>query len=666
MREMMAETKVTLAAHQLSEQVKESKWLWGNFRDEYSTEVKSIKLYVGVDILQQIWRKKVASKDKYKRGGKEDDQFDVQTMKLESCLNQLDEATQLLADAWSLDRSSDYDSRQHHLAKMRATGNLVVGLSKRALTNEAACIDLLGELAELEKLIDPKSPAASMLHRYDKHQSQNTTRSGKTKTESSSSNRPENGDTNNQAEHESNDWQERNEHENSNWNHPQPPSPCGYARREGPASLMPIIGVMSREVLTDRPVEVPAQGKAQVRLKRTPNFSRAGKCSLCSEEHEAGELLRLAQLICLQPGNTALMRTMLEGGKEEEERRAIIELSCLAPGDKDLHSPDFGFWRPTSMAKTYRDLDPADFPQLWQRPSFEDLLTCLNELHIEPRVWTSAASEKTLQEGQENTARYRRDVISYLATIVGSALRWLKDDEQREAIWDAASHCLSQRCGRAGMGEITRRWPFQNRQVPFELTVREPPITGDSLGHKTWGSSFLMAQLLDSFKSKSLPHLLTSGRRESTSVLELGSGTGLLGIATAAMWQVEVVLSDLPDIMPNLDYNIEQNRAIVERLGGSIILASDGIYDEDHPELLSSAIHENLLDSAESRAIVMVPLRDQITKRLIAKFRSSMNAGTLPLIALEEHVLTGQDDWGDDDDSQAVECWWAIFGKQQA
>ncbi|KAI8955064.1 hypothetical protein F4801DRAFT_531090 [Xylaria longipes] len=217
MKEMMAETKVTLAAHQLSEQVKESKWLWGNFRDEYSTEVKSIKLYVGVDILQQIWRKKVASKDKYKRGGKEDDQFDVQTMKLESCLNQLDEATQLLADAWSLDRSSDYDSRQHHLAKMRATGNLVVGLSKRALTNEAACIDLLGELAELEKLIDPKSPAASMLHRYDKHQSQNTTRSGKTKTESSSSNRPENGDTNNQAEHESSDWQERNEHENSNW-----------------------------------------------------------------------------------------------------------------------------------------------------------------------------------------------------------------------------------------------------------------------------------------------------------------------------------------------------------------------------------------------------------------------------------------------------------------
>ncbi|KAI0452676.1 hypothetical protein F5B21DRAFT_482542 [Xylaria acuta] len=217
MREMMAETKVSLAAHQLSEQVKESKWFWGKFRDEYSLEVKSIKLYVGVDILQQIWRKKVASKDKYKRGGKEDDQqFDIQTMKLESCLNQLDEATQLLAEAWSSDYSSDYDSRQHHLAKMRATGHLVVNLSKRAVTNETACIDLLEELAELEKLIDPRSSAASMLHRYDKRQSQNPTRSGKGKAESSSSNRPENGDINNQTEHDSNNWQEGNEHENSN------------------------------------------------------------------------------------------------------------------------------------------------------------------------------------------------------------------------------------------------------------------------------------------------------------------------------------------------------------------------------------------------------------------------------------------------------------------
>ncbi|TGJ87569.1 hypothetical protein E0Z10_g1192 [Xylaria hypoxylon] len=344
------------------------------------------------------------------------------------------------------------------------------------------------------------------------------------------------------------------------------------------------------------------------------------------------------------------------------------------------------------MAKTYRDISPEDFPQVWQRPSFEDFLACLKQLHIEPSIWCSGEPRKTLQENRENTARSRREVISYLGSIVSNALQWIKDDDQKEAIWEEASRCLSQRCGRAGMSEITRRWPFQNRQVPFELIVREPSITGDSLGHKTWGSSFLMAQLLDSLISGSLAHLLTPGRRESLKILELGSGTGLLGIAAAAMWQAEVVLSDLPNIMPNLDYNIEQNRAAVEQLGGNlssgvlvwgsesgndakfshgnrfnIILVADGVYDDNHPDLLPSAIREQLSDDSDSRAIVMVPIRDEATKRLIEQFRSSMGDSALPLAVFEEHILTGQDDWGDDDDeSQAVECWWAIFGRQLA
>ncbi|KAI1309816.1 putative methyltransferase-domain-containing protein [Xylaria venustula] len=343
------------------------------------------------------------------------------------------------------------------------------------------------------------------------------------------------------------------------------------------------------------------------------------------------------------------------------------------------------------MTATYRDISPLDFPQVWQRPSFEELLACLKQLHIEPQVWGPKSSKTPLLETQEKTARDRREVTSYLASIISNTLHWLHDDDQREAIWDEASRCLSQRCGRAGMGEMTRRWPFEDRQIPFELTVREPPITSDALGHKTWGSSFVMAQLLDGLTSGSLSHLLVPGCRESLKVLELGSGTGLLGIAAAAIWQTEVVLTDLPDILPNLDYNIEQNRATVQRLGGNmssgvlvwgsesgnearfslgnqfdIILVADGVYDDDHPKLLSSAIHEQLCDSPDSRVIVMTPMRDEITRKLIAQFRSSMNTGAAPLLALEEHIITAQDDWGDndDDESRAIECWWAIFGSQ--
>lgn len=215
-------------------------------------------------------------------------------------------------------------------------------------------------------------------------------------------------------------------------------------------------------------------------------------------------------------------------------------------------------------------LSPADYPQVWQRPSFKELVACLKDLHFKPPIWNANTSNKIIQESYENSARHRREIASYLSSIASSNLGWLQDDEQREIIWDEASRCLAERCGRAGMGEITRRWPFHERQMPFELIVREPPITGDALGHKTWGSSYLMAQQLDSIASGYLSHLWGPRCLASLSVLELGSGTGLLGMAAAVMWQANVVLSDLPDIMANLNFNIGTNKDMIEQLGGGV------------------------------------------------------------------------------------------------
>ncbi len=98
------------------------------------------------------------------------------------------------------------------------------------------------------------------------------------------------------------------------------------------------------------------------------------------------------------------------------------------------------------------------------------------------------------------------------------------------------------------MGEITRRWPFESDgYARFELTIREPPITGDSLGLKTWGSSYLLAQNLHQFASDQLSHLVNdSSDSKSLAVLELGSGTGLLGLAAACIWRTSVVLHRSP------------------------------------------------------------------------------------------------------------------------
>jgi hypothetical protein len=121
------------------------------------------------------------------------------------------------------------------------------------------------------------------------------------------------------------------------------------------------------------------------------------------------------------------------------------------------------------------------------------------------------------------------------------------------------------------MGEVVRRWPFNESSSDddsFELIIREPALTGDSLGFKTWGSSYVLAQSLPRLAESSLSRLFGGSSRER--VLELGSGTGLLGIAAAAFWGAPVFLSDLPNIVPNLRVNAERNTSVVARKSGSL------------------------------------------------------------------------------------------------
>ncbi|KAI1407745.1 S-adenosylmethionine-dependent methyltransferase-like protein [Hypoxylon sp. FL1857] len=331
----------------------------------------------------------------------------------------------------------------------------------------------------------------------------------------------------------------------------------------------------------------------------------------------------------------------------------------------------------------------VDLPQVWQKPTSEELLASLKLLKVDPPIWNPKTSRKVILETYQNAAQFRREVAAYLSSIIKSNLGWIQDEDEKEALWDEASRRLAERCGRAGMGEITRRWPLESQaSSPFELIIREPPITGDCLGLKTWGSSYLLSQSLGKIAEECLSHLLQLGHpNQSLEVLELGSGTGLLGMAAAAIWQASVVLTDLPNIVPNLAYNIERNRSTIEALGGrvdsgtliwgcdegnaeqfsvknqfKVVLAADPLYDDDHPELLSSAIHAHLMQDKDARAVVMVPQRDLTTKKLVAKFVVAMEASGLTI--LERHTLVGQDDWDEDEENPGIECWWAVFGRR--
>lgn len=208
----------------------------------------------------------------------------------------------------------------------------------------------------------------------------------------------------------------------------------------------------------------------------------------------------------------------------------------------------------------------------------------------------------------------------------------------------------------------------------IEITLHEPSMTGDNLGFKTWTSSLLLARRLKSLSSY-LP-------AETPRVLELGAGTGLVGIAAACVWKTQVTLTDLPEIVPNLQINVAQNQESVTALGGTtstmaldwsdstlvpenpsqrfpIIVAADPLYSPDHPKMLVETVMRWLSKTSDARFIIELPLRggyDQERSELKARLKQ---AGLHVLAGGEE---IGYDDWKDSDGQlEEVKCWWAVW-----
>jgi predicted nicotinamide N-methyase len=170
-------------------------------------------------------------------------------------------------------------------------------------------------------------------------------------------------------------------------------------------------------------------------------------------------------------------------------------------------------------------------------------------------------------------------------------------------------------------------------------------------------------------------------------ILELGAGTGLVGLSAAAIWKTSVVLSDLKPIVPGLIRNIDVNRFVLaERnakvIAGTldwsrpetlhlptgevfssandkagIILAADTIYSEDHPQLLTKAIFAWLRPGSTSRVIIAYPLRVAYLDALRELWARLEGGG---LHSIKEGKSEVGDEW---DDEPCIE--WSVWAWQQ-
>ncbi|THY30917.1 VPS28-domain-containing protein [Aureobasidium pullulans] len=351
-------------------------------------------------------------------------------------------------------------------------------------------------------------------------------------------------------------------------------------------------------------------------------------------------------------------------------------------------------------------LDVLDLPQIYTKPSSKQLLDTLSLLSLEPQSWDKTAT-------QSKPKVRSNGVPQYLTRIVSSPLTWIQDDAEKEKIWDSASLRLSERSGRTGMGAISRsfRIPLSaettnssstmkpvittsdEQDTTIDVKIHEPALTEDNLGLKTWASSFVFARNWHNLRDR-IP--LVFGKDKNATILELGAGTGLVGIAAAAVLGAQVLLTDLPEIVPNLERNIASNEETIDSRNGSaqaamldwttpekiiypedtegkrplvaeaesskypLVVAADPIYSKEHPAWLVQTINCHLARGPDARVLIQIPIREAYAEERADLKDRMVKIG---LEICHEQTEIGYDDWSDGqgEELSEVECWMGMW-----
>lgn len=236
-----------------------------------------------------------------------------------------------------------------------------------------------------------------------------------------------------------------------------------------------------------------------------------------------------------------------------------------------------------------------------------------------------------------------KQLISYLTSIVSSPLAYLWSEDQRDAILERASQIIGERSGRSARPDFVRKVVIPG----FEIKIQEPSMIEDNIGHKTWGSALILAEKLS--KDQSLL---------KDPILELGSGTGVLGIVLAKMGH-QVLATDLPQIVGNLEENyllngLEPTCEVLDWTDPKpfaathdrypTVILSDPIYSNQHPYWIVDVLECVLSKEHDARVLIQLPLRSRYedTRALLWKLLDQMG-----LEAVESNDSRGYDDFGE-------------------
>lgn len=130
---------------------------------------------------------------------------------------------------------------------------------------------------------------------------------------------------------------------------------------------------------------------------------------------------------------------------------------------------------------------------------------------------------------------------------------------------------------------------YNIRSIESTVVIRQ--LTSQGLSFQLWPAASSFVTLLDNYRrdpsNSPLTATLSSLTKSSPlNILELGSGTGVVGIVAAITLSANVTVTDLPHVLDNLKFNAEANAEVVARFGGKVHVAPLRWGEADDVELL--------------------------------------------------------------------------------